>query len=577
MPGDVAVKHEESSLMGEVYLALCESVNSPISLGCWLRFKHNQLALANFDLPVRDYQDRVRFEQDYLVASYLSKYKGLKTDLDLEAEALQRFKSSEQTCRLANSRLKSCDEGLDPFLSEVFHLAQRKIASLLGPFSYFCVSPWLGWGPGATDDVPRRKAYLDTKLCEVPFSCSRSNASFVRSVIETDLHWSSVILQIGVDDIHLPYSLLPTVFLFTDSCAVDTVAKNAKTHRVIAKEPRLNSFVQKGFGGWFRRRLKRVGVDLDDQGPNQRGASRAYKDGLSTLDLKAASDSMCKELVFKLLPIEWALALDDCRSKYATLPSGEVVHLEKFSSMGNGFTFELESLIFWALVSAVKDACSVEGEILIYGDDIICPHAIASKVIDVLGFCGFSTNEAKSYVSGNFFESCGKHYFKGVDVTPIFQKERIEFAEELIRAANRLIRLADRFSDSKTLYPEVKRSWSICYQAGKAVRQFQIPLGVSGDDAWVVPADYFKARPSDPNFGIQCKVFRSTQRRLPAVEGAYLAWALRSNESVGDQETGLVDVIIEPKRTDSCVGFWPSFLSEATRWVMPTGDFGLSW
>jgi len=72
--------------------------------------------------------------------------------------------------------------------------------------------------------------------------------------------------------------------------------------------------------------------------------------------------------------------------------------------MGNGFTFPLETLIFWALTRAV---CGSTATVSAYGDDIICPSDRAEDVIAVLTEVGFSVNLEKSFWNGPFRESCG--------------------------------------------------------------------------------------------------------------------------------------------------------------------------
>jgi hypothetical protein len=101
--------------------------------------------------------------------------------------------------------------------------------------------------------------------------------------------------------------------------------------------------------------------------------------------------------------------------------AGEYEHLEleMFSSMGNGYTFPLESLLFFSVVEALVLAeqlhlCSV------YGDDIIVPQDRASDVIEALNFLGFKVNIKKSFLAGSFFESCGTDWFKGQEVRPFF-------------------------------------------------------------------------------------------------------------------------------------------------------------
>jgi len=99
--------------------------------------------------------------------------------------------------------------------------------------------------------------------------------------------------------------------------------------------------------------------------------------------------------------------------------------LEKFSSMGNGYTFELETVIFSAITAAVHEmvtgeAAKLHQNVFVYGDDIICKTDVSLDVIAALRWFGFSLNERKSFVSGPFRESCGGDYFNGVPVRAHF-------------------------------------------------------------------------------------------------------------------------------------------------------------
>jgi len=130
------------------------------------------------------------------------------------------------------------------------------------------------------------------------------------------------------------------------------------------------------------------------------------------LDLKNASDSVARRLVELLLPKRWFEVLNDLRSP-TTLIGNQVVLLEKFSSMGNGFTFELETLVFLAIVLALNPAHKAGKNVFVYGDDIICPTRSSSDVIAALSFFGMTVNKEKSFTYGMFRESCGRDYFNG--------------------------------------------------------------------------------------------------------------------------------------------------------------------
>ncbi len=215
-----------------------------------------------------------------------------------------------------------------------------------------------------------------------------------------------------------------------------TVPKNADIDRVACKEPDINMFMQKGMGSAIRRHLRRVGIDLNDQTKNKRLARLGSIDGsLATLDLSSASDSVTSGLVRELLPPIWFTTLNALRSEITIVD--EVEHRnEMFSSMGNGFTFELESLLFYALARTTAYFRGISGIISVYGDDIICPTDLAQDLTWVLGFFGFQVNTKKSFVQGPFRESCGGHFFNGLDVTPFYLRAPISKLTDLIHIAN---------------------------------------------------------------------------------------------------------------------------------------------
>lgn len=218
-----------------------------------------------------------------------------------------------------------------------------------------------------------------------------------------------------------------------------TVPKTTVIDRVACKEPDGNIFCQKAVGDFIRKRLKRkVNIDLNDQRVNQGLARVGSIDGsLATIDLSSASDSMTTSLVSILLPREWHDLLNSTRSP-KTFIDGKSHENEMFSSMGNGFTFELESLLFYAIARSVAYHSRVRGRISVYGDDIIVPVAISRTVIAVLAWAGFKTNNDKTFVKGPFRESCGYHGYGGHDVTPFYLRRPVKDISDLILFLNQL-------------------------------------------------------------------------------------------------------------------------------------------
>jgi len=221
---------------------------------------------------------------------------------------------------------------------------------------------------------------------------------------------------------------------------VGFVPKTAKTHRVIAVEPLGNSFIQKGIDEYLRLRLKRIGLDLRDQSPNQRMAYEGSFDGENsfvTIDLSSASDSISTELVKTLLPRDWFNLLNRVRAPRYLLPGSEE-HLayEKFVTMGNGFCFPLQTLLFASAIKAVDPTAVAGVDFRVYGDDIIVRKNISSAVISLLSVMGFTTNSRKTFVSGPFRESCGSNWYQGEDVTPMTLDWKLDCLENLFKFLN---------------------------------------------------------------------------------------------------------------------------------------------
>jgi hypothetical protein len=204
------------------------------------------------------------------------------------------------------------------------------------------------------------------------------------------------------------------------------VPKTSKTDRPIVVEPLLNGMAQRGIGSYIKNRMKRVGVDLTDQTRNQRLAFEGSVSGsFATIDLSSASDTIALSVVFDLLPPEWSEFLSLYRTGYVE-DGPKLISLEKFSSMGNGYTFELESLIFYSLAFAVTHVLGLDpSQVSVYGDDIIVPTAAYSLLEVILEMSGFLVNRDKSFFDGPFRESCGADFLSGFDIRPFYLRKKI--------------------------------------------------------------------------------------------------------------------------------------------------------
>jgi hypothetical protein len=384
------------------------------------------LTYVKQEVDPNEYSSREAFLADYVCSSFLRKWKGFKhNELNPEWAAFSTWTKSERQCFVTNKRLShEASTGSYSVAPAAIVAAQRQIASVLGRLDMHRIAELCRFGNGATFDLRRGATHADKS--------SRPSVTF------DAIPWACRVLT---DDVYLGSLVGPLSGLkIVEANRMVMVPKTVKTHRPIAAEPTLNSYVQQGFGRYIRLRLKQFGVDLGDQTINQDYARRALADGLSTIDLSSASDTLCVNLVKLLLPREWFEALDDLRCKY-TIFKGRRFKLSKFSSMGNAFTFELESLIFKALIDSV---CT--GHVSsVYGDDLIVENCDYRSTLEILTWAGFTINEEKSFTEGSrFYESCGKHYFEGTEVTPCFQKDVVHRPHDYVRLHNRLVRAGAR-------------------------------------------------------------------------------------------------------------------------------------
>jgi hypothetical protein len=259
-----------------------------------------------------------------------------------------------------------------------------------------------------------------------------------------DYIWPAIYREHDIWHAYNPRVLKPR---FVRGNVMFTVPKNNDIDRVACKEPDLNMWLQKGAGDFIRKRLLHVGINLNDQTRNQRLAREGSINGhLATVDLSSASDSISTQLVCLLLPTDWFVFLDRIRCRETRLPDGTWHQNEMFSSMGNGFTFELESLIFYALVKAIARCSRNHDTIAVYGDDIIMASSLFGRVSHIFNFVGFKVNDDKSFAHGPFRESCGKHYISGRDVTPFYIRRPINTVPELIHILNNIRKWASEGS-----------------------------------------------------------------------------------------------------------------------------------
>ncbi|DAD49859.1 RNA-directed RNA polymerase [ssRNA phage AVE017] len=368
----------------------------------------------------------------YLGKVLLSKHPSIGQGNDEETRAslaIAKLLASDERCKIINETGFLQSDIVSPWmLNGILLTAQSLIGNLLSGFTH-SLFEHCNYSNGASQgfklqDAAPYKKFAGRATVTAPVQ------QLARQIIKSDPAWMRLMQDTYGDD--------SSWFRLVYGNGLFTVPKNNEIDRAACKEPDVNMYLQKGAGAFIRRRLRTVGIDLNDQSLNQELARLGSIDGsLATLDMSSASDSISTYLVLQLLPQDMFDYLDLIRSKFS-LVDGKIRRWNLFSTMGNGFTFELESLIFWALSKAVVTHLGLTGNIGIYGDDIIVPVDAAPLLLEVLRVVGFIPNKDKSFYSGYFRESCGAFYYKGVDVKPFYIKRPIDDLPSLMLILNRI-------------------------------------------------------------------------------------------------------------------------------------------
>lgn len=220
-------------------------------------------------------------------------------------------------------------------------------------------------------------------------------------------------------------------FSETQGSRMTTVPKNADISRTTCTEPSLNMFFQLGVGGVIQDRLRCWGISIPDQAPLNRELARlgSLDGSFGTIDLSSASDSLSLEMMRYMIPQDVFTTLWTLRCNETFIPGRGWTELHMLSTMGNGYTFPLQTVLFASVVLAVyrclgiphSKECGGQGDNwAVYGDDIIVRSDAYNLVCRVLNLLGFTVNGSKSFNEGPFRESCGADWYAGVDIRGVY-------------------------------------------------------------------------------------------------------------------------------------------------------------
>ena len=367
--------------------------------------------------------------------------------VDQWAETRRTWFSDERRCMRQNQKFEALHNrrlaGVKPvpFSKEDYRFYEALNRVLGDEPDLDAIAEASHYGPGSTISVRGREVHYARKV--EAFECTPLGIDLA---VEALLHDKAVWAHVGMDPV---YSLNPDAqqgfrrvvrqLLLEHTTTCDRlmfIHKSITTMRSIGAQPTCSGMVQLGVHSVVSQLLVPAGIDLMDQSWNQRLAmigSRDWEDvdPIATLDKSSASNLIARKLIQYRFPPAWAKLLQRIRSTHYEAPQeigGGTYEYQMYAGMGNGTTFVVETLIFFAMAYATSevdfDTFVRQRRFAVYGDDVALPRSHAIRYVKYAEHMGFRFNRTKTFLEGPFRESCGADYYAGVNVRPAYVKAK---------------------------------------------------------------------------------------------------------------------------------------------------------
>lgn len=372
-----------------------------------LALRRDMVSFRSVPAPERLQAPPRLFKMEAQLESLFKRYRfkaDVYDDAQLEEITFSKFKDLQK--RLANHEMR----GITHRAFIVVQRARRIVKRILADFDPIPTDSDCRFSNRATVGNPASDAYLDHKLAD-PITGSPEHIKWFKSHLRNAGYLRDVLTKC---------SPLGTAMLeVCESLPLVGVPKSYKSLRLIQPNTLIGSYYTYGLGRILVAALKQEGLDIRKlQNIHKRLACDASKHRkLVTADMSSASESFLWSLICRLLPRKWLRAVNRGRIRYFT-QSGHRYNYCSFMAMGIGFTFPLQTLLFYAIVKACCELGNVRGRVSVYGDDLIYPTDAHRYISAVLQDVGMTFNKDKTFVGSNFRESCGGDYYHGLDVRP---------------------------------------------------------------------------------------------------------------------------------------------------------------
>lgn len=251
-----------------------------------------------------------------------------------------------------------------------------------------------------------------------------------------------------------------------------TVPKSIRKRRGIAPQPATLQFYQQGvLMGYYhfvwhahgdvrkvrhdderRAQFIRSHFPIFNRDVNRRLALRGSRyNHWSTYDLSDASDSISVRLVKGIFGPNLRCCLIACRCT----ATSQHPNMETYGTMGDATVFPTESITIGAAVQLAlilareHDSTVHLGQWTVFGDDICVQNnpTVHHYIHEVFSHLGFKINDDKSFLSGNYRESCGVEAYCGEEIQPWYFLNRTNWPVDRENRVSSLISAANHCYD----------------------------------------------------------------------------------------------------------------------------------
>lgn len=376
----------------------------------WVISKRNIEQLRRMEFSLTPSRPVLETKIRYQLLNLFKKYtfsKDVYTEIQVLEDSKKKFLDNQ-------ARINSLKVQEDSTLKSILFSARGYVEDILGDFSKFDVLERARFGKKSSVGIPMRKA-CEGERYEAPITGSDDHIQWFDKLYAC---WNRPAYNYAVEravnrkvPLTLPVDILEAVL----------VNKTWKSKRLIMPNTTLGTLYSGGLGRLLEDKLRAYGYDIRSLQATHGELARfgSITGSLVTADQSLASDNITVWLVDRICPAPWASALKFGRIRKVSF-YGSIIETETFSTMGIGFTFPLQTLVFLSLLLAIRDHVGLNESsvISVYGDDLIYPVEMHSLVLDIFDRLGLKINVDKTFADGYFRESCGQDYYRGVDIRP---------------------------------------------------------------------------------------------------------------------------------------------------------------